>query len=169
MIKELTNEYNTFIFDLDRTVWDTHCKYGNPIWAKQILEPFQTGTTDVKVVDDCFSVCELQPGSENVLRYLHENGKNIGFLSRGGIPGVDHELQPSIKLLKHFKIYDFFNYTKVLVYKTDDKGSFLQRVVNDKGSCVFFDDSKIDLDAAASISGVLPIDRNSFESWEKLL
>jgi predicted phosphatase len=169
MIKELANEYNTFIFDLDRTVWDTHCKYGNLIWAKQVLEPFESGTTNVKVVDDCFSVCELQRGCEEVLRYLHENNKNIGFLSRGGIPGVPHNLQPSVKLLKHFKIYDFFNYAKVLVYKTDDKGTFLQQIVDEQGSCVFFDDSQRDLAAAANVSGILPIDRNSFESWESLL
>ncbi len=30
-----------YLFDLDNTLWDTFDKNGNPIWAKQLVPPYQ--------------------------------------------------------------------------------------------------------------------------------
>jgi len=169
MLNSLLRSYNTFIFDLDRTLWDTYSKYGNPIWAKQILSPFDRTSTPTKVVDDCFSECRLHPGAKEILKVLHDGDNYVGFLSRGGILSVPHHQQPSVKLLKHFGIYDYFNYEKLLLHKTDDKAATLQQIVNDKGSCVFFDDMQKDLDAARAIEGVLPINRLTFTDWTNIL
>jgi len=168
-LQELMQNCNTFIFDLDRTLWDTYSKHGNPIWAKQILSPFDWTTTPAKVVDDCLSTCTLHSGAKEVLQALFEGGKHVGFLSRGGILGVVHNEQPSVKLLKHFGVYDYFNYEKLLLHKTDDKGAALQKIINDRGSCVFFDDMQKDLDAAAAVKGVVPINRLSFGHWGEIL
>ena len=168
-LQELMESHHTFVFDLDRTVWDTYSKHGNPIWAKQILSPYDWTSTSDKVVDDCLSTCELHPGARDVLQTLSAARKHVGFLSRGGILGVPYEEQPSIRLLKHFGVYEYFNYEKLLLHKTDDKGIALQKIVDDKGSCVFFDDMQKDLDAAAAVKGVTPINRLIFAKWEEIL
>ena len=169
MLESLLEEYNTFIFDLDRTLWDTYSKYGNPIWAKQILFPFDAATTSTKVVDDCFSTCELHDGAQKVLRLLNGKGSYVGFLSRGAILGVPYNDQPSVKLLKHFGIYEYFNYEKLLLHRTNDKATALQKIVNEKETCVFFDDMEKDLDIAGTIKGVLPINRLTFSDWNNIL
>ena len=54
MIKRLCEDYDIFIFDLDRTVFDTYTKKGEPIWAKQMIQPLKRFDEDL-VVDDCES------------------------------------------------------------------------------------------------------------------
>ena len=168
MIADLATRYNTFIFDLDRTVWDTPSKTGEPIWAKQMLRPYAFDGEDT-IIDDVFSTCSLHNGIRPVLKHLHTLGKNIGFLSRGGIYEVEYEKQPSVLLLKKFGIYDFFNYEKVLLYKTDLKLYNLKEIAQACGEYVFFDDNAKDLSEANSIDGVKAIDRNSFTCWESIL
>lgn len=168
MIADLATRYNTFIFDLDRTVWDTNSKTGEPIWAKQMLRPYAFDGEDT-IIDDVFSTCSLHNGVRAALEHLHTLGKDIGFLSRGGIYEVEYEKQPSVLLLKKFGIYDFFNYEKVLLYKADLKLYNLKEIAQACGEYVFFDDNGKDLAEANSIEGVKAVDRNSFTCWESIL
>ena len=41
MIKKLCKDYDIFMFDLDRTVFDTFTKKSEPIWAKQMIQPLE--------------------------------------------------------------------------------------------------------------------------------
>ena len=51
MIKDLCKEYDIFMFDLDRTTFDTYTKKGEPIWAKQLIKPLNRFDEDL-IVDD---------------------------------------------------------------------------------------------------------------------
>tara|TARA_X000001382_G_scaffold86541_1_gene61533 strand:+ start:1235 stop:1729 length:495 start_codon:yes stop_codon:yes gene_type:complete len=164
MIKKLSKEYDIFMFDLDRTVFDTFTKGGEPIWAKQMIQPLVKLDED-SVKDDCESECILQPGIRSVLKYLNSNGNKVGFISRGGVFNLEYEKQPSILLLKKLGIYDYFSYIKLMLYKTDIKANHLSEI----GKCVFFDDMDKDLEEARKISDVVVIDRKEFKNWDDLL
>ena len=155
---------DTFIFDLDRTIWDTVSKTGDPIWAKQMLCPY-SAVNENRVVDDVFSVCTLHDGIQEFLENLAAKDKKIGFLSRGAAYEVPYEKQPSILLLKEFGIYDFFNYKKILVYKEKNKADYLHAIISDVRTCVFFDDMEKDLLAGQTVEGVIAVNRNSFKNW----
>ena len=164
MIKRLCEDYDIFMFDLDRTVFDTYTKKGEPIWAKQMIQPLKRFDEDL-VVDDCESECILQPGIRQILEYLKSKNKKVGFISRGGVFNLDYEKQPSIELLKIFGIYDYFSFKKLMLYKTDIKANHLSEI----GKCVFFDDMDTDLNAARKIPDVVVIDRKQFNYWSDLL
>lgn len=163
---KILNDFNVFIFDLDRTIWDTTSKDENKIWAKQMLQPYSLN--DDTITDDVFSVCKLHHGIKQFLQLLSDNDKKIGFISRGAVFSTPYEQQPSVMLLKKFGIYDLFNYKKILIYKTGDKAEHLQEIINEVKSCVFFDDMDRDLKSASTINGVVAIDRNSFNNWSTL-
>ena len=164
MIKELCKEYDVFMFDLDRTVFDTYTKNREPIWAKQMIQPLIRLDID-SVKDDCESECYLQPGIRQILEYLHSNDKKVGFISRGGVFGLEYKKQPSIVLLKYFWIYEFFSFKKLMLYKTDTKATHLSEI----GKCVFFDDMDKDLVEARKVDDVMVIDRKGFKTWKDLL
>ena len=163
MIKKLCKDYDIFMFDLDRTVFDTFTKKSEPIWAKQMIQPLEKLDKD-SVKDDCESKCILQPGIRSVLRHLKSKNKKVGFISRGGVFNLEYEKQPSIILLKMFDIYDYFSFKKLMLYKTDVKAINLSEI----GRCVFFDDMDKDLEAARKIDNVKVIDRKQFQSWEDI-
>jgi predicted phosphatase len=155
---------NTIIFDLDRTIWDCYCKYGNPIWAKQLIPPFKIESPD-KIVDDVGSSCNLQPGFKEAFIRLYASGHNLGFVSRGGILGAKDESQPSVVFLKMFGVYNLFGKHRHMLYKTDDKGVILQQIVNDLGPIVFIDDMEIDIESAQKVKNVEVVNRFSFDDW----
>tara|TARA_Y100001937_G_C7047868_1_gene297703 strand:+ start:446 stop:940 length:495 start_codon:yes stop_codon:yes gene_type:complete len=164
MIKRLCEDYDIFMFDLDRTVFDTYSKSGEPIWAKQMIKPLvQIGNNIIK--DDCESNCYLQPGVRSVLKYLYSKDKKVGFISRGGVYDVEYNEQPSVLLLRKFGVYKYFTYAKFMFYKTEVKAGHLSQF----GKCVFFDDMDKDLEAAREIGGVKVIDRKKFNRWRELL
>lgn len=163
-LETLCDDHTIFMFDLDRTVFDTHTKMGEPIWAKQMINPLVNLDANT-IRDDCFSLCKLQSGIRSVLIYLQIHDKKIGFISRGGIFDLDYEKQPSVLLLKKFGIYDYFSYKRILLYKDDNKADQLSGI----GSCVFFDDMDRDLDSARKLGGIEVCDRKQFETWEDLL
>ena len=108
---------NKFIFDLDRTIWDTYDTTGRPIWAKQMLPPYQKDGD--MILDDVGSYCVLRKGFKQYILELSEKNAEIGFISVGAIKDYNDKLQPSIAMLKIFRIYDLFNDEKVLVYKEE--------------------------------------------------
>jgi|TARA_B100000073_G_scaffold340147_1_gene339558 predicted phosphatase len=164
VLEEWCKEHDVFMFDLDRTVFDTYTKKGEPIWAKQMIQPLKRFDEDL-VVDDCESECVLQPGIRSVLMYLKSKNKKVGFISRGGIYNLEYENQPSVLLLQSFEIYDYFSFHKLLFYKDEVKANHLSKI----GKCVFFDDMEKDLKAAKTIPDVKVVDRNGFDCWEDLL
>ena len=164
ILEHLCDEYDTFMFDLDRTVFDTFTKGGEPIWAKQMIQPLKRFDEDL-VVDDCESECVLQPGIRQVLDYLKSKNKKIGFISRGGVFNEEYEKQPSILLLKAFGILHYFSYIKLLFYKDEIKANHLSKI----GKCVFFDDMDKDLEAARKVDGIKVYDRKVFDNWDDLL
>ena len=164
VLDNLCDEYDIFMFDLDRTVFDTFTKGGEPIWAKQMIQPLKTLDEDL-VVDDCESECILQPGIRQVLKYLKSKNKKVGFISRGGVFNIEYEKQPSVLLLKAFGILNYFSYIRLLFYKDEVKAGHLSQF----GKCVFFDDMDKDLDEARKIDGVKVIDRKEFDNWSDLL
>ena len=44
--------YTYFYFDLDKNIFDTFDKYKNPIWARQMIPPFNK-IDDYIIEDDC--------------------------------------------------------------------------------------------------------------------
>mgnify|MGYP003138016499 FL=1 len=164
MIKKLSKEYDIFMFDLDRTVFDTYSKLREPIWAKQMIKPFKQLDKNA-VMDDCESVCYLQSGIRSILKFLYSENKKVGFISRGGVYDVEYDEQPSVILLRKFGVYKYFTYAKFMFYKTEVKAEHLSQF----GKCVFFDDMDKDLEAARKIGGVKVFDRKKINRWDDFL
>jgi predicted phosphatase len=154
------------VFDLDRTLWDVFDKHGNPIWAKQLVEPFEARNDDA-IVDDVGSICRLKPGVKNFLSSLHKEKKKISFLSVGGIKHLPMKYQPSVLALKTFGILKFFNCKRILLYKFDKKSiSFPEPREN----CIFFDDSDEHLnDVKRELPDVTLVDAKIIENYESIL
>ena len=158
----MIDEHEKFIFDLDRTVWDTYDVTGRPIWAKQLIDPLRIEGD--RIIDDVGSYCVLKNGVKEFITFLSVQEKSIGYLSVGALYGAPEDNQPSLKLLKLFGLYDMFNYKKILAYKTEPKKNYLR----DIGTCVFFDDDEKHLKAASSLEKVLESDSKEIEDWREL-
>jgi predicted phosphatase len=161
------NEFNNYYFDLDRTVWDTIDKYGNPIWARQMIQPYTLLDQDT-IIDDCYSICKLQSGIRQYLQLLTDNNKKISFISRGGNLKIKYLSQPSIIILKKFKILSFFNIHNILLHKLEDKHKNIKDISKDT---IFFDDSEEELTKMSTIYPKIKcVNRiKDFNSWETLL
>lgn len=100
-------DYKYFYFDLDRNIWDTTDKYGNPIWARQLIFPVIENNCN-EYMDDCLSVIKLQDGIEDYLEFLRDRNVNIGFISRGANLNIAYKNQPSFFMLEKFNIFKIF-------------------------------------------------------------
>ena len=129
--------HSHFVFDLDRTVWDTYSKQGQPIWAKQLVPPLALNDDGV-IIDDVGSTCSLRQGIYEFLEALVRKKKTISFVSVGGIKDYPSECQPSLMLLKLFDILSFFNGHQYLLYRLDSKADCMANF----GMCVLFDDNE---------------------------
>ena len=150
-----------YIFDLDRTIWETFDVTGRPIWAKQMLPPYKLEKN--RVIDDVGSFCSLRKGFYEFLKTLNKSNIDVGLISVGGIWETAFENQPSIQLLKLFKIYDFFGEHQYLSYKTSSKNPTLEKL----SPCLFFDDDPKHLVNAAKIKGIEVIDSTKINDWVK--
>lgn len=148
-----------FVFDLDRTIWTCCNKFGQEIWAKQMLSPF-TKVSETCIKDDVSSCCFLHNGIQKYLEKLSMQKKRILFLSAGGILDVEKEDQPSVKLLKSFDLYHFFDKDSFIGYKTMDKNELLSTLEG----CIFFDDDPVVIERAKSLN-IKVIDRNCFKDY----
>jgi predicted phosphatase len=150
---------NTIIvFDLDRTIWDCKDKFNNNIWAKQLIPPYKKINKNT-IVDDCFSVCTLNNGFNEFIEKIKNN--KVVFLSNGGILDVEKDNQPSIKFLKMFDIYKYFDQESVLTYKTFEK----ERYFNVNKKYLFFDDDDKHLLNVSKNTNVICIDRKTMGEW----
>lgn len=153
-----------YLFDLDITLWDTYDKYGNQIWAKQMMRPF-TIEGDV-ITDDVFSTCTLRKGVREYLFHLHNNGHELGFISVGAAKHIAYEKQPSYYLLHHFGIYKYFKDVKVLEHKFYNKLDTIEKL---EGKIIFYDDSPKNLDAVKHLENVTAIDSFDIRDWSTLI
>ena len=112
------NEHEKFIFDLDRTVWDTYDVTGRPIWAKQLIEPIRV--EGERVVDDVGSYCVLKNGVKDFITFLSLQKKSIGYLSVGALFGTPDDEQPSLKILKLFLIILQISRLIIILFKSLD-------------------------------------------------
>jgi len=153
-----------YIFDIDRTLITSYDSSGELIWLKNMHPPFER-VSDNTIKDAHGSVCILHGGVKEILFHLMDQNKDIGFLSAGSQLNVEYELQPSIKIMKLFGIYLYFNSHKLLEYKTVKKDEILK----DFGECVFFDDDEKHIVASFKLDNVTVVDRKSFTDWRQLL
>ena len=125
-------DYDTYIFDLDDTLWSGH-------WAKMLVGNFITKHPLI-IEDELENKLTLKYGVKNFLKEKSKVSK-IGFVSRGGLIDIDKDDQPSIKVLRTFGILDYFNYCRHTIYKTEDKGKY----VIPNGRTLYIDDNDNDL------------------------
>lgn len=153
--------FDTIIFDLDFTLWDG-CE--KDFWAKKLKHPINLEKN--YIFDSEGKFIKLQNGVAEMLRVLEKENKNIGFITRGGLLKTKDEDQPPIKCLKLFGIFDFFNYEKIVLFKTDIKSKYLKPF----GKTIYIDDNPIDLnDISDHHKGTHVINRNNFLNWEDIL
>lgn len=153
--------FDTIIFDLDFTLWDG-CE--KDFWAKKLKHPINLNKNRIFGSDNKF--IELQHGVPEMLKALENQNKNIGFITRGGLLETKYEDQPPIVCLKLFGIFDFFNYEKIVLFRTDTKSKYLKPF----GKTIYIDDNPLDLnDISSAHQGVSVLDRNSFSKWKDLI
>lgn len=152
------------VLDLDRTIWDTTDRFGNDIWAKQMVEPFDQNLN--RVVDDVYSVCNLRSGVAQFLEAARAKGHELSFLSSGAIANKGFAHQPSAILLQTFRLLDFFNGFRALEYKTLNKREYLQQI---GGKILFFDDNPDVLKSVRSLTAVNAIDSSCIHDWTDAL
>ena len=157
-----------FLFDLDLTIWETQNKNGLSIWAKQIIPPLQSDGKDA-VQDDVYSICKLRGNFRDYINSLNQSGHKVGFISNSMYFGLPIEIQPVSLLLKEFNLDQYFNYVKILLYKTESKIPSLINIVNQASlnneSVIFFDDNDDILKKVRFIEGLRVIDSKSISDW----
>ena len=149
---------------MDITLWDTYDKYGNQIWAKQMLRPF---TLDNNVItDDVFSTCTLRKGVREYLEHLHSEGNQLGFISVGAAKHTSYQKQPSYFLLHHFNIYKYFSDIKVLEHKNYNKVETIEKI---QSKVVFYDDSLKNLESVKHLNNVIAVNSLNIKDWSTLI
>jgi hypothetical protein len=156
-------DHKYFYFDLDRNIWDTIDKFGNPIWARQLIFPI----TEIKYnefIDDCLSTIKLQDGIVEYLNFLNKKNMKIGFISRGANLNLPYKHQPSFLMLEKFNILQYFNADNFLLHKSENK----HLAINIK-KFVFFDDSPEEISLMMEHKDQSHcILRSDFSSWRDL-
>lgn len=153
-----------YLFDLDITLWDTTDKHGNSIWAKQLVPPYIV--KDDIITDDVYSKCTLRKGVKEYLQYLRNENHDVGFVSSGQYVNLPFDFQPSVRMLRLFKIYDYFNGMQILDYKTYNKAESV-RDIDEK--IIFYDDSIKNLNALSPFKNVTAINSIDILDWTTLI
>lgn len=155
---------NTSIYlDLDRTIWNTYDKYGQPIWARQMISPYNL-LDDNTIQDDCLSICKLDFDIRDFLKTL--SAYKVSYISRGGNLNVKYDDQPSVKLLRLFNIYNVFLDEKILIHKNQIKH---EHMVLNADKVIFIDDSTDELEKMQSAyPSIVCINRATFVNWKDI-
>lgn len=126
------NDYDVFIFDADKTIWD-----GPP--AFKFEAPYQK--IDENTVQDSQGLkLTLKGNVRETLSALREMGKDVGLLSKSEKQGVPYQDQPVILLLKEFGILESFN-EMISVNGDFPKSMFIPK----NKRVIFIDDDKDNL------------------------
>ena len=161
MQKPNINNFDTFILDLDSTVW-----FGiePTFWAKKLQFPI--ARKGKRIYDANKNYIQLADGIKEFLTYLRNKNKRISFLTRGALLNVAYDQQPSVICLKEFGIYSFFNHKNHAIYKTQLKSDFLKTYKK----TIFIDDNSIDIkDIGEKYPEVTTLNKNSFGDWRELI
>ena len=114
------DNFDTFILDLDSTVW---LGIEPTFWAKKLKFPIKKERQ--RIYDQDNNYIELTSGISEFLTQVNLKNKRVGFLTRGALLDAEYEQQPPILCLKEFSIYSLFNYENYAIYKTQLKSDFL--------------------------------------------
>ena len=148
------------LIDLDKTIWDTYDKYGNSIWAKQLVAPIKKKNSNV-LIDDVFSTCTLRKGVRKFLNYVYDHSSfSVSFITNGMYFNLPKKYQPSLISLKLFGIGHFFNSKNFLLYKTASKAKILSEM---HGLKVLFDDNEKIINECSSIKNTIVVDSNDID------
>lgn len=126
------NDYDLFIFDADKTIW-------NGIAAKDTEPPYKVIDKET-VVDANGNEIKLKDGVRDTLMHLRLMGKDLGLISKSEKHGVDYQDQPVIQILKSLGILHFFN-EMVVIDMFLPKSMFVPR----GRRTIFIDDDKKNL------------------------
>ena len=168
--KLIRNGHKFFFFDLDKTIWNCHDKYGNEIWGKQMIVPFAQIPTNGQydgnsIIDDVGSICQLQDGIREVLSILDEQQRIIGVCSASKNMNFEYQIsQPCIQLLKAFFIDQYFS-----IYHLNWKTVCKANVLKNYEQCVLFDDNKQIIEECMQTENITPIARYNFQNWKEML
>ena len=155
------DNFDTFILDLDSTVW---LGIEPTFWAKKLKFPIKKERQ--RVYDKDNNYIELTNGISEFLKQVNLKNKRVGFLTRGALLDVEYEQQPPILCLKEFNIYSLFNYENHAIYKTQLKSNFLKPYKQ----TIFIDDNPTDLkDIKDNFPQVTTMNRNLFNDWRGLI
>jgi predicted phosphatase len=152
--------YDTIFFDLDWTIW-----YGiRPLfYPKSMTFPYRVN--DDKVLDVNGDFIELFPKTREMLSFLREKNKNLGFITRGGLLNCGFDSQPPVICLRLFKLYDYFNIESYALWLEDRKS----RVIKQIGKTLFIDDSDKDLeDMRTNRPDIHVLDRKTVQNWSEI-
>tara|TARA_B100002019_G_C21092415_1_gene509301 strand:+ start:52 stop:576 length:525 start_codon:yes stop_codon:yes gene_type:complete len=148
--------------DLDKTIWDTFDKYGNQIWAKQLVGPLTLKKQNI-IVDDVFSKCILR---KDVLKFVNyfslKKNFSISYITNGKYFGLPNRYQSSLIALSLFKLNGYFNSRNYLLYKTASKAKILSSIPNIK---ILFDDNIKIIKECSKIKNTIVIDSNDI-NWK---
>jgi len=153
------------IFDLDLTLWDTFDKRGHAIWAKQLIFPLHFDGAN-RITDDVGSACTLREGVRDYLAHLRAHGHHVGFVSNGRHWDLPDEYQPSIRVMREFGIFAFFNHIRVLSYKTSLKSEVLGAIAE---PLRFYDDDPRVLAEVAQLEHVTTVNTAAIVDWRREL
>jgi hypothetical protein len=159
----MLKDYNTIILDLDDTVW-----FGSEtnFWAKRLRGDLQHRVVDgtERIYDETGRFLSLSSDFKVFLKTSLQQGKTIGFLSRGKLLGIPFDLQPSVRVLKMFGLLEFFNICD-LVHKDENKAHWIRP----HGETIFVDDNEKDLTCVRIMHpSIKCIDRAAFANWMEL-
>lgn len=157
-------KYDTIIFDLDGTIWDCFTPNGIGIGANKTIPPYTLKDSQT-IVDINGNLIKLQYGIIDFIRTADQEDKNLGIVSRSEVENLTEQAQPSIMLLKRFRIYKFFNYEITIKYNMPDKSEYVKA----NGKTLFIDNEKQNTDNVNRLDVVDVLLRNSFQNWEDLL
>jgi len=156
-------DYDTIILDLDDTVW--HGSEKN-IWAKTLRGQItlQNVNDQKRVYDETGRYLYLDKDIVVFLNKLKNDFKRIEFISRGMLPCISFDKQPSIIALKYFDIFHLFD-KRTLLYKNENKGHHIIST----GKTIFIDDNDIDVNRVQKLhKNITCINRNIFDNWMHL-
>lgn len=151
--------------DLDKTIFNSYLTFFNSskrieCWAMNLYDPFSL--SNPFTVEARNGLCILQEGFVEWFNKAKNFHYSVNFISAGAEPGLPHELQPSVKILKLFGLYDRFDKKIILPYPVN-KGSLIG---SGRNLDVFIDDSEEFLDQARKENIHMVVDRNSFSTWD---